>query len=72
MRHVLTVRRIGNSLGVVFPKKVVEERGLRERDRVEVDPKPVRGIRHLRGVLRKWGVPSAAKLNRATNEGEEL
>lgn len=69
---ILTVKRIGNSLGVIFPKDLVAKKGLRERDRVELDPKPVRGIEHLRGILRKWGLPSAYELNKEINEGEEL
>lgn len=69
---VLTIKRIGNSLGVIFPRQIVEQKGLRELDRVDVDPKPVRDIRQVRGILRKWGTPPAHELNRLTNEGEEL
>lgn len=72
MGIILIVRRIGSSLGVIFPKALTDERGLRERDQVEIDPKPVRDIDQLKGILRQWGTPSAAELNRMTNEGEEV
>jgi hypothetical protein len=72
VKTVVTVRRIGNSLGAIFPRKLVEARGLHEGDRVEIDPKPVKDLRPLYGILRKWGAPSAYELNKAINEGEEL
>lgn len=66
------MRRIGNSLGVIFPKDLVDAKGIRERDKVDIDPKPVRDFSQWKGVFRKWGLPHAAEINRQINEGEEL
>lgn len=72
MSTIVTVRRIGNSLGIILPRQLVEACGLREKDRVSIDPKKVRDIRDLCGILRREGGPSAYELNKAINEGEEL
>lgn len=36
MQHTTTIRRVGNSLGVILPKKLLEQRNLGEGDRVSV------------------------------------
>ena len=43
------VKRWGNSLGVVLPKTLVEEEGLREGEEVEVTVRKVSDVRSLRG-----------------------
>ena len=43
------VKRWGNSLGVVLPKTLVEEEGLREGEEVEVTVRKVSDVRRLRG-----------------------
>ena len=43
------VKRWGNSLGVVLPKTLVEEEGLREGEEVEVTVRKVSDVRNLRG-----------------------
>jgi len=43
------VKRWGNSLGVVLPKTLVEEEGLREGEEVEVTVRRVSDVRNLRG-----------------------
>ena len=39
----------GNSLGVVLPKKLVEEEGLKEGEEVEITVRKVSDVRRLRG-----------------------
>ena len=49
-----TVRRIGNSLGVIIPRQVLEQWGVGEGDRLEVDAagiRPLRGRRNAQQVL---------------------
>ena len=43
------VKRWGNSLGVVLPKTLVEEEGLREGEEVEVMVRKVSDVHALRG-----------------------
>ncbi len=43
------VKRWGNSLGVVLPKTLVEEEGLKEGEEVEVTVRKVSDVRTLRG-----------------------
>ncbi len=43
------VKRWGNSVGVVLPKKLVAEEGLREGEEVEVTVRKVFDVRQLRG-----------------------
>lgn len=69
---ILTVKRIGNRLGVLFPRDLVVENGIREHDRIRIDLDPGSGIDHLIGTLARLGLPSAWQLNRETNEGESL
>ncbi len=39
----------GNSLGVVLPKKLIEEEGLKEGEEVEITVRKVSDVRRLRG-----------------------
>lgn len=43
------VKRWGNSLGVVLPKALVEEEGLKEGEEVEVTVRKISDVRALRG-----------------------
>ena len=43
------VKRWGNSLGVVLPKALVEEAGLREGEEIEISVRKVSDLRRLRG-----------------------
>ena len=43
------VKRWGNSLGVILPKTLVEEEGLKEGEEVEVIVRKVSDVRTLRG-----------------------
>ncbi|MBI4362455.1 MAG: hypothetical protein HY558_04695 [Euryarchaeota archaeon] len=46
------VRRVGNSLGVLFPKQVVEDMKIQERDvvKVEIQKEKVSGFGMARGA----------------------
>lgn len=33
----LTVKKVGNSVGIIFPKKVVEERNLHENEKILIE-----------------------------------
>jgi antitoxin component of MazEF toxin-antitoxin module len=67
----LTVRRTGNSLGVVLPRDLVREKGLREGDEIEVTVEKAKSIADMWGVLKGKGV-SARRLNELSNEGEDV
>ena len=43
------IKRWGNSYGVLLPKAVVEEEGLKEGEEVEVLVRKVKNVRALRG-----------------------
>ena len=43
------VKRWGNSLGVIIPKNLVEEEGLKEGEQVEVSVSKIVDIKALRG-----------------------
>lgn len=43
------VKRWGNSLGIVLPKALVEEEGLKEGEEVEVTVRKISDVRALRG-----------------------
>jgi antitoxin component of MazEF toxin-antitoxin module len=43
------VKRWGNSLGVVLPKTLVDEEGLKEGEEVEVTVRKISDTRNLRG-----------------------
>ena len=43
------IKRWGNSYGVLLPKAVVEEEGLKEGEEVEVSVRRVKDVRALRG-----------------------
>lgn len=66
-----TVRRIGNSLGVVIPKEEAERQGLHEGDEVDLDVRKARTLTDVWGALRgKLG--RIDELNDLVDEGEEV
>lgn len=67
---VLNVRRAGNSLALLLPKKDVDELHLHEGDTVQVEIHKVPSLLELAGSLK--GKVRAAELHSLTNEGEEL
>lgn len=67
---VLRVRRVGNSLGIVLPRDLVEAKGLKPDDPVQVEIEPVLRLADVAGRLAKYR-RSVAEWNDATNEGEE-
>lgn len=67
---VLHVRRAGNSLALLLPKKAVEELHLREGDTVQVEIHKVPSLLELAGSLK--GKVERRDLHALTNEGEDL
>jgi len=67
---VLHVRRAGNSLALLLPKKEVEALHLHEGDTVQVEIHKVPSLLELAGSL-KGRVPTS-ELHDLTNEGEDL
>jgi antitoxin component of MazEF toxin-antitoxin module len=68
---VLRVRKVGNSLGVVFPRKYVAEKNLRPGDNVTLDLEKVQSFESTFGCLAYLG-ETVDEMNAATNEGEDL
>lgn len=68
---VLRVRRVGNSLGVLLPKSLIREKGLKVNDEVVVDVNLAPDIESVRGAIKHLGL-TVDELNELTNEGEEL
>ncbi len=68
---VLHVRRIGKSLGIVFPKQWTRRLALRPGDPVRVEIQRVATIEEVAGRLADYGL-SVSEWNDATNEGEPL
>lgn len=67
---VLRVRKTGNSLSLLVPKREAEALGLHEGDAVQVEIHKVRDILEFAGWLK--GRATAEELNALTNEGEDL
>jgi antitoxin component of MazEF toxin-antitoxin module len=66
---VFRVRRIGNSLGVLFPKDFIAERKLRLNDEVRVDVRVEGDFKSTAGALKHLGL-TVDEMNDITNEGE--
>ena len=66
-----TVRRIGNSLGVVIPKEEAERQGLHEGDEVDLDVRKARTLADVWGSLR-GKIGRVDELNDLVDEGEEV
>lgn len=66
-----TVRRIGNSLGVVIPKEEAERQGLHEGDEVDLDVRKARTLADVWGALR-GRIGRIDELNDLVDEGEEV
>lgn len=67
---VLHVRRAGNSLAILLPKKEVEALHLHEGDAVQVEIHKVPSLLELAGSLK--GRVRTQELHALTNEGEDL
>lgn len=67
---MLRVRRAGNSLALLLPKKEVEELHLHEGDTVQVEIHKVPSLLELAGSLK--GKVRTKELHELTNEGEDL
>jgi antitoxin component of MazEF toxin-antitoxin module len=65
------VRRTGNSLGVVLPRELVREKGLKEGDEVEVVVEKAKRIQEMWGALKGRG-PSVRELHALSDEGEDV
>jgi len=68
---ILRVRRVGNSLGVVLPRDLVLDKGLKPDDPVRVEIDPVARLDDVAGRLAKYRL-SVREWNDATNEGEDV
>lgn len=67
---VLHVRRAGNSLALLLPKKEADELHLHEGDTVQVEIHKVASLLELSGSLK--GRVRSKELHALTNEGEEI
>jgi antitoxin component of MazEF toxin-antitoxin module len=67
----LRVRRVGNSLGVLFPKELVARKDLRLDDDVLVEVEKPPSIESVIGALRYLGM-TVDEMNDLTNEGEDI
>lgn len=68
---ILKVRRVGNSLGLILPKELVDERGIQEEDDVRLELERVPRLDEVLGTLKKYGL-TVRQWNELTNRGEEL
>lgn len=66
-----TVRKIGNSFGIVLPKELVREKGLKEGDEVDIEIEKAKTLGEMWGVLKSRKV-SLKRLQELTNEGEDV
>ncbi len=67
----LKVRKIGNSLGILLPKEVVDQYEVRPGDDLQVDIRKAVRLEDVAGALKKYGL-SPNEWNDLMNEGEEL
>ena len=67
----LRVRRVGNSLGVLFPKGLVARKNLRLDDDVFIEVEKPPSIDSVIGTLRYLGM-TVDEMNDLTNEGEDI
>jgi antitoxin component of MazEF toxin-antitoxin module len=65
----MRVRKIGNSLGVLFPKEFVRAKRLRLNDEVIVEVQSAPSLESVRGALKHLGM-TVDEMNDITNEGE--
>lgn len=68
---VLRLRRVGNSLGIILPKELVEQKGLRADDPVRIEVERAARLHDVLGSLRHHPM-SIRELNDLTNEGEDV
>lgn len=68
---ILKVRRVGNSLGLILPKELVDERGIQAEDDVRLELERVPRLDEVLGTLKKYGL-TVRQWNELTNRGEEL
>ena len=66
-----TVRRIGNSLGVIIPKEEADRKGLHEGDEVDLDVRKATTLADVWGSL-KGKLGSVDETNDLVDEGEDL
>lgn len=66
-----TVRRIGNSLGVIIPHEEARRQGLHEGDEVEIDVRKARTLADMRGALKGVRM-SVDDLNDLVDGAEDL
>lgn len=67
----LKVRRVGNSLGVILPKGLVDEYQLRPGDDVQIGIERAVAMEDTFGMLAKYRM-TLDEWNDLTNEGEDL
>lgn len=66
-----TVRRIGNSLGVIIPKAEADRKGLKEGDKVDLSVTKALTLKEIRGMF-KDSEMSVDEINDLIDEGEDL
>lgn len=66
-----TVRRIGNSLGVIIPKAEADRKGLKEGDEVDLSVTKALTLKEIRGMF-KDSEMSVDEINDLIDEGEDL
>lgn len=51
-------RRWGNSIAVIIPKELVDERGIKENQEIQIEIKQPLLAKEVFGILRKWKRPT--------------
>ncbi len=69
MANEVEIRRWGNSLGIILPKEVVQQKGLKEKDRVIIEIVNPAVFRSLWGTLKTK--KTAQQLKDMAREGWE-
>ena len=71
MEAVVKAKKIGGSIGVIIPKKIVEKERIRADDAVEIKVERKDNFNSLWGILKGVKMP-AQKIMDIIDEGEEV
>lgn len=71
MEAIVKAKKIGGSIGVIIPKRIVEKEQIRVDDAVEIKVERKDNFNSLWGILKGVKIPTQ-KIMEIIDEGEEL
>ena len=71
MQAIVKAKKIGGSVGVIIPKKIVEKEHIRAEDTIEIKVERKDNLNSLWGILKDVKMPTQ-KIMDITDEGEDI